>query len=609
MSYLVFGFFLGFVFLVPFCGWAGDIPFLLKSEGLEPKEKISSLGKGELVMEAHSVPKSDMAVRINMEALEGLQVGDEVIIEIGDVQSVAVTESVGRHGTRTSWSGKVSADDMLVLTVMDGALAGSVKIGHRTFVIEPTKIPGKGILVETTNMISVPDMEPEIPPFVPPSNSSPFVVNDLVLAEPSQSQSTSTVDVLALYTPVLKNAYGGESGVRATIQNLIDVANTIHRNSNTGVQFNIVAFVEIATGDDDDMSSTLSKMREGTGEFSGIHSWMDTYGADIATLFRKFSQNDISCGIGYLPNNEAYFVDPGYDFYRKRIFRSIVEVGSRSGGTYCNSDTFAHEVGHNMGCAHDRAHASSGGVYSFSYGYCGSNYGTVMSYCSPRVPYFSDDLVVDGKRIGDANTRNAETIRRTGPYVALTRSSTTITYTLSLSKSGTGSGTVTSSPPGISCGSDCSETYSPNAYVTLTATPATGSTFGGWGGDCSSCGTNTACQIVMTSNKTCTATFNQGPPISATKVAGVGDFNGDGKSDILWRNTSTGMVAMWLMNGTSMTNWGTILGTGNTAWTVAGVGDFNGDHKTDILWCNESTTMVTMWLMDGVSMIGWGIIF
>jgi len=184
----------------------------------------------------------------------------------------------------------------------------------------------------------------------------------------------------------------------------------------------------------------------------------------------------------------------------------------------------------------------------------------------------------------------------------------TSSYTLTVSKSGTGSGTVTSNPSGISCGTDCAESYTSNTVVTLTATPATGSTFGGWGGDCSACGTNTSCQIVMTSNKTCIATFNQGAPTSATEVAGVGDFNGDGKADILWRNTSTGMVTMWLMNGTSRINWAVLVEPGNTDWTVAGVGDFNGDGKADILWRNTSTGMVTMWLMDGSTRIGWAII-
>ena len=91
-------------------------------------------------------------------------------------------------------------------------------------------------------------------------------------------------------------------------------------------------------------------------------------------------------------------------------------------------------------------------------------------------------------------------------------------------------------------------------------------------------------------------------------VAGVGDFNGDGKADILWRNTSTGMVTMWIMGGTNMTSWATILGSGNTDWTVAGVGDFNGDGKADILWRNTSTGMVTMWIMDGTNMTRWAVV-
>ena len=181
-------------------------------------------------------------------------------------------------------------------------------------------------------------------------------------------------------------------------------------------------------------------------------------------------------------------------------------------------------------------------------------------------------------------------------------------YTLTVSKSGTGSGTVTSNPSGISCGTDCAESYTSNTVVTLTATAATGSTFGGWGGDCSACGTNTSCQIVMTSNKTCIATFNQGSPTSATEVAGVGDFNGDGNADILWRNKSTGMVVMWLMNGKNKIGEVTILGAGNADWTVAGVGDFDGDGRSDILWRSTSTGMVVMWLMNGTSVKSWSVI-
>jgi len=78
-------------------------------------------------------------------------------------------------------------------------------------------------------------------------------------------------------------------------------------------------------------------------------------------------------------------------------------------------------------------------------------------------------------------------------------------YTLTVSKSGTGNGTVTSSPSGIDCGSDCSESYNQGTSVTLTATAASGSIFGGWSGACSGTGT---CTVTMNAAKSVTATFN-----------------------------------------------------------------------------------------------------
>lgn len=77
-------------------------------------------------------------------------------------------------------------------------------------------------------------------------------------------------------------------------------------------------------------------------------------------------------------------------------------------------------------------------------------------------------------------------------------------HTLSVTKTGTGSGTVTSSPAGINCGADCSESYGSGTSVTLTASPVTGSTFAGWSGACSGTG---SCILTMDADKSVTATF------------------------------------------------------------------------------------------------------
>ena len=79
------------------------------------------------------------------------------------------------------------------------------------------------------------------------------------------------------------------------------------------------------------------------------------------------------------------------------------------------------------------------------------------------------------------------------------------TYTLTISKRGTGTGTVTSADGLINCGTDCSENYTANTVVTLTATPSAGSTFAGWSGSC----TGTAsCTVTLSAAKNARATFN-----------------------------------------------------------------------------------------------------
>jgi hypothetical protein len=89
----------------------------------------------------------------------------------------------------------------------------------------------------------------------------------------------------------------------------------------------------------------------------------------------------------------------------------------------------------------------------------------------------------------------------------------TVSYNLRVNKTGTGAGTVTDTtiPGEISCGDDCSGVYDSGAVVTLTETPTTGSTFGGWGGACS--GTATTCAVTMSGDESVTATFDSVTPI------------------------------------------------------------------------------------------------
>jgi hypothetical protein len=79
--------------------------------------------------------------------------------------------------------------------------------------------------------------------------------------------------------------------------------------------------------------------------------------------------------------------------------------------------------------------------------------------------------------------------------------------TLTVTKDGTGTGLVTSSPPGIRCGTDCTETITKEGRrFVLTARPASTSYFAGWAGTCA--GTLKTCAVTMTADAAVTATFS-----------------------------------------------------------------------------------------------------
>ncbi|HEX4812386.1 MAG TPA: S8 family serine peptidase, partial [Nonomuraea sp.] len=90
------------------------------------------------------------------------------------------------------------------------------------------------------------------------------------------------------------------------------------------------------------------------------------------------------------------------------------------------------------------------------------------------------------------------------------------------------------------------------------------------------------------------------PPFSANRYSG--DFNGDGKADIVWRET-TGALFIWPMNGTGIVG-ATYLTPISLAWQIQGTGDFNGDGRDDILWREVNTGSVFIWLMNGPTLIG-----
>jgi hypothetical protein len=89
------------------------------------------------------------------------------------------------------------------------------------------------------------------------------------------------------------------------------------------------------------------------------------------------------------------------------------------------------------------------------------------------------------------------------------------------------------------------------------------------------------------------------------KIAGVGDFNGDGSPDIVWQHGVDGALATWLMNGSTVLSTQSFVPdrANSVLWKVVGVGDFNTDGKSDLMWRHMGTGELGVWLMNGLSRI------
>jgi hypothetical protein len=81
------------------------------------------------------------------------------------------------------------------------------------------------------------------------------------------------------------------------------------------------------------------------------------------------------------------------------------------------------------------------------------------------------------------------------------------------------------------------------------------------------------------------------------------DLNADGKIDLIFHHQQTGVLAAWLMNGTTLSSGVPVTpAIVNPVWRVIAAVDVNGDGKPDLVWRNAQTQAVTAWLMNGTQM-------
>ncbi len=272
---------------------------------------------------------------------------------------------------------------------------------------------------------------------------------------PNQSEQPDiemvTVDIIVGYSQLIKESEGGEDAAIALINSFVDAANTVHRNSRTGVFLQVVERVELnVRTSPKGFSENLSQMQAAYSVVTGEQEYdpQNPYHvlikrrhevqADLAILItetyltlsvekteEKQGRMTVIKTLPIRSCGRSYILDQR--FTNPIQFRSF---GVSVVGANCDLHNFVHENGHSFSGGHDKE-SSPGDQFSSNYvpyavGFRSpGNFRTVMSYpCNQvqceRIPYFSDPTQdVQGLYIGEPNEKdNARAIRERAAFVS-----------------------------------------------------------------------------------------------------------------------------------------------------------------------------------------------
>jgi len=204
------------------------------------------------------------------------------------------------------------------------------------------------------------------------------------------------LDTMIVYTDDARVAAGSTSAIRAECVLAIETTNESYVNSSISARARLVYCAEVSYnetgGSFNDHLDRLTDQSDGI--LDSVHTTRDTYNADIVAMFIADTE---SGGLGWCRvDNQDYSFS--------------VTLWSIAASSFVH----AHETGHNLGCAHDRANADCGPSYTYGYGWrfngnSGTQYRTVMSYApGSRIAHFSNpnrtfDGVATGVAAGQAN--------------------------------------------------------------------------------------------------------------------------------------------------------------------------------------------------------------
>ena len=459
------------------------------------------------------------------------------------------------------------------------------------------------------------------PPRVPRDDAiAPPAATTAAMAAPSQAGAAvhawtpghPIIDLMLGYTAAYRSAIGSKSATVTRLNYLVDVMNAALATSAVNAKVRLVHTVEVSY-QEADIYLTLDRLNGSVATPASLQPLRgvlrDRYGADfVGLLMANYPNRNNACGLANLGGHRGQTppVDPAAD--QNTAFSVYNQV--------CDN-AIKHELGHNWGLNHDQitSAGSTAGPYAYSFGYKtyepdGIGFVDVMGYNDPGQTgynYYSNPGVrFKGVQGGTYHTSNAAlSLRNTLPYLAQFRPTKVFDGTAARNDvDGDGDSDIQfqNFNDGLLVmwrmdGSTVVERPLGRAMPPGGKVVASGDFNGDGRTDLLvQDGARRLHNLRSTGDKWSAYALDTAPLTTATQVVGAADLDGDRRDELLLVSAS-GIFSYWSINATTVVR-GTSYHLPAGARLVA-TGDFNADDKTDLVWMSSSRQMYLWWSNGG----------
>lgn len=338
--------------------------------------------------------------------------GEQIDLNFGPGY-VAELDRIGvqEHGGQV-WAGRIAGltiNNRVIITETNGYVFGRVNAPDGVWYIIPEGSAHRIMrFPDNARMIPYEGVDPVLPT-APALLSLPGVESaagpDTAAAVPVGSNGT--LDIAIFYSQSFSALWGLSTGGR--VQYLMALLDQALIDSDTGLRARLVHLDSVnLTTDTQSQGRTLSNLAgfdNPTQDLSALRNAGVTYGADLVAILQRCWEGQGSAGLAYLLGGDDDVINPeeialGYSVSADWIDGADNDLSDGFG--FCEDYTFAHEIGHNMGFAHnveDAGGTPGGGVRPFAHGHrVDGVLRTIMAYNSGQpgevgAPYFSNPSI------------------------------------------------------------------------------------------------------------------------------------------------------------------------------------------------------------------------